>query len=61
MGRSEERRQRYDGYIDDVRPAAAAVGRREPYHLEYIRRHGGGAPAVCGKREGGGTDGGGGM
>ncbi len=30
----------YEEYITEIRPVAAAVGRRVPYHLEYLRRYG---------------------
>ena len=52
---SRDREQRYDDYIERPSQAAAAIGRRPPYHLEYLRRHGGkagedrGDPA-CGGR-----------
>lgn len=42
---NEERQKRYEGYIEEVAPMAAAIGRRVPYHLEYLRRHKASAPA----------------
>ncbi len=35
-----ERKQRYEDYIERISRAATAAGRRVPYHLEYLRRHG---------------------
>lgn len=35
-----ERQQRYEDYIERTSRAATATGRRIPYHLEYLRRHG---------------------
>lgn len=54
---SRDREQRYDDYIERPSQAAAAIGRRPPYHLEYLRRHGGmevpaGSTAKQGKEEG---------
>lgn len=39
------RKERYEGYIAEVPAMAAAIGRRPPYHLEYLRRHGWQGPA----------------
>ena len=39
MGRLEIQ-ERYEEYIAQASPAAMAIGRRMPYHLEYLRRHG---------------------
>lgn len=33
------RKERYEDYIAEVSPMAAAIGRRVPYHLEYLRRY----------------------
>ena len=58
MGSEKERlkQEQYEGYIEHVSPMAAAVGRRVPYHLEYLRRHGAG-PVPEGKAERGGCAG----
>nr|WP_296464319.1 hypothetical protein [uncultured Acetatifactor sp.] len=39
----------YEEYITEIRPMAAAVGRRMPYHLEYIRKYGKIAPVPADK------------
>ncbi len=39
MGRLEIQKQ-YEEYIAEVSSTAMAIGRRVPYHLEYLRRHG---------------------
>lgn len=36
----ERRKEKYEDYIADASPQAAAVGRREPYHLIYVKRYG---------------------
>ena len=36
----ELKNQKYEDYIADVSPKAAAIGRREPYHLAYLRQYG---------------------
>ena len=36
----ELRKQKYDDYIADASQQAAAIGRREPYHLTYLKRYG---------------------
>lgn len=33
--------QKYEDYITAVSREAAATGRREPYHLTYLRKYGG--------------------
>lgn len=38
----EDKKQKYEDYIRQSSSMAAAIGRRVPYHLEYIRRHGAG-------------------
>lgn len=43
MGRVEIQEQ-YEDYIAKVNPVAMAIGRRMPYHLEYLRRHGDAGP-----------------
>lgn len=43
MGRLEIQEQ-YEEYIAKVNPAAMAIGRKVPYHLEYLRRHGAPGP-----------------
>lgn len=43
MGRLENQEQ-YEEYIAKVNPAAMAIGRKVPYHLEYLRRHGAAGP-----------------
>lgn len=49
---NEERQGRYEDYIGRVDPVAAAIGRRAPYHLEYLRAHGpSGVPGDAGKRD----------
>lgn len=40
-----EIQEQYEDYIAKVNPAAMAIGRRMPYHLEYLRRHGGAGTA----------------
>ena len=56
MGRLEIQEQ-YEDYIAKVNPVAMAIGRRMPYHLEYLRRHGGRRASQAGRgsqaREGG--------
>lgn len=37
----EVKDHKYEDYIADVSPGAAAVGRREPYHLAYLKKYGG--------------------
>ena len=54
MGR-QERQKRYEEYIAEVSPMAAAIGGRIPYHLEYLRRYGDVAPAPAGDRHGKGA------
>lgn len=36
---SKEKQKRYEEYIAEGSLMAAAIGRRVPYHLEYLRRH----------------------
>ena len=36
----ELKSQKYEDYMADVSAAAAAAGRREPYHLTYLKRYG---------------------
>lgn len=36
----EVKDHKYEDYIADVSPGAAAVGRREPYHLIYLKKYG---------------------
>lgn len=36
----ERRKEKYEDYIADASLQAAAVGRREPYHLSYLKRYG---------------------
>ena len=36
----KEKEKRYEDYIERTSRAATAAGRRVPYHLEYLRRHG---------------------
>lgn len=38
--RNEEKQRQYESYIEHVDPMAEAIGRREPYHLTYMREHG---------------------
>ena len=38
----KEKEKRYEDYIERTSQAATAAGRRVPYHLEYLRRHGAG-------------------
>ena len=40
-----EKQEQYEEHIARVNPAAMVVGRRVPYHLEYLRRHGAIGPA----------------
>ena len=35
---SKEKQKRYEEYIAEGSLMAAAIGRRVPYHLEYLRR-----------------------
>ena len=35
-----EIQEQYKEYIVKVSPAAMAIGRKVPYHLEYLRRYG---------------------
>lgn len=35
----ELKNQKYEDYIADVSPGAAAIGRREPYHLAYLKKY----------------------
>lgn len=44
MDRQEKQKQ-YDEYITESSPMAAVIGRRVPYHLEYLRRYGDVMPA----------------
>ena len=37
---SQEKQKLDEEYITEASPMAAAVGRRIPYHLEYLRRYG---------------------
>ena len=37
---SLEKQDLYEEYIAEISTRAAAIGRRVPYHLEYLRRHG---------------------
>ncbi len=39
-----KKQEQYEEYIAKVTPAAMAIGRRVPYHLEYLRRHGTAGP-----------------
>ena len=36
----KEKEKYYDDYIERISKAAEAAGRRVPYHLEYLRKHG---------------------
>lgn len=36
----EIKKQKYEDYIAYASPQAAAVGRREPYYLTYLRKRG---------------------
>lgn len=36
----EQRKQKYEDYVADVSPQAAAAGRREPYYLTYLKKYG---------------------
>lgn len=36
---SKEKQKRYEEYIAEGSLMAAAIGRRVPYHLEYLRRY----------------------
>ena len=40
----EDKNQKYEDYIRQSSPMAAAIGQRAPYHLEYIRRYGNTSP-----------------
>ena len=46
----EDKKQKYEDYIRQSSSMAAVIGRRVPYHLEYIRKHGAG-PVPEGNRE----------
>lgn len=46
---SQEKQKLYEEYITEASPMAAAVGRRVPYHLEYIREYGKIAPVPADK------------
>lgn len=37
----EHKNRKYEDYITAVTRQAAATGRREPYHLTYLRKYGG--------------------
>ncbi len=37
---SQEKQKLYEEYIAEVSPMAAAIGRRVPYQLEYLRKYG---------------------
>ena len=54
MERQEKQRQ-YEDYIADPSPMAAAIGRRVPYHLEYLRRYRDVLPVPEGGRDGDGA------
>ena len=49
-----KKQEQYEEYIAKVTPAAMAIGRRVPYHLEYLRRQGavGSAKASAVARQG---------
>ena len=38
---SRERTERYEEFIRYRSPGAQAIGRREPYHLTYLKKYGG--------------------
>lgn len=38
--KASEKQQKYKEYITDTCPMAAATGRREPYHLTFIKKYG---------------------
>ncbi|WP_300773335.1 hypothetical protein [uncultured Acetatifactor sp.] len=46
---SQKKQKLYEEYITEAIPMAAAVGRRIPYHLEYIRKYGETAPVPTDK------------
>lgn len=39
LEKKKSREERYDSYIRDIGREAAAIGKREPWHLIDIRRH----------------------
>lgn len=51
MGRQEKQKQ-YEEYITESSPMAAVIGRRVPYHLEYLRRYGSVVPSPGGRKGG---------
>ena len=44
-----KKQEQYEEHIARMNPAAMAIGRRMPYHLEYLRRHGAIGPATAGE------------
>lgn len=47
----EDQRRKYEEYIKGASPMAAVIGRRIPYHLEYIRKYGNITPVPKGKEK----------
>lgn len=50
-GMGELRQQEYEDYIIRVSATAAAIGRREPYYLTYIRKYGSRIPKPEGRTQ----------
>lgn len=50
-GMDEQRQQQYEEYIMKSSPMAAVIGRREPYHLTFIRKYGSRIPKPEGRAE----------
>lgn len=46
----EAKKEKYEEYIKEASSMAAAIGRRVPYHLEYIRKYGNLLPAPAHKK-----------
>lgn len=51
---SAEKQQKYEEYITGSSPMAAVTGRREPYHLTFIKKYG--AVPVPEMKDGNGND-----
>ncbi len=49
---SKEKQKQYEEYITDQSRMAVAIGRRVPYHLEYLRRYRDIMPAPVGLGKG---------